>query len=124
MYNRGGSVGLRQPVTIGRRASIQMRSALLVLKLVTKAAKTGLHIRPVKLNNPVECAVRCWRRLLSAHYRTHGAHKHVVVGHSMELLGGLASLLRAEMVAASLLTMGAMVILSVALFAEERLHDD
>lgn len=95
-----------------------------VLKLAVKAAKTGLHIRPLKLASPRDCVVRCWRNLVRAHYRAHGAHKHVVAGHTMELAGGLASLLRAEMVAAGLLTIGAMVILSVAIFAEEGTQDD
>ncbi len=89
-----------------------------ILKLVVKAAKTGLHIRPVDLSHPRQCLKRCYANLIRAHYKTHGAHKHVIAGHTMELAGGLASLLRAEMLAATFITMGAMVILSVALFAD------
>jgi hypothetical protein len=94
-----------------------MTTFLPIFRMAVKAAKLALHVHTPKVK---ACIGRCIRRVVQAHYkRDHVAHRHVIAGHSFELTGALAAWLRWEMLSASLLTAGAVLILSVALFASE-----
>lgn len=74
------------------------------------------------LPNKHHFLARCYARLIQVHYKTHGSHKHVVLGHTLELGGAIAALLRLEMLGAGLLTGGALLILSVVLFGGDNEH--